>query len=651
MYLKISYSLDFDELMLHLRAKYGRTMFDIDGIGKQLDMNQFSKSFYDNNKTVTADSSIDANANVGTKNAITYISETPKPLFRMNSYYLLFKKLKQLYGTSEANRIIEKQLIGELYINDFGDIQRPYCFNYSCLDVMINSLPFVHKIKSVPPKYFYSFKSQLEQFVIYASNSTLGATGIADFLLVSSLYMNQILKTKSDAHFTFKSKKDCWTYLRESFISFIFSINQPIRSGIQSAFTNISIYDKYFLQELSPAYIDLEGNKLDLDLVQKVQALFLDVMNKELKRTPVTFPVITACLSIDENKEIKDEEFLKFICETNKEFGFINLYNGKTSTLSSCCRLRSDKDNEFFNSFGSGGTKIGSLGVVTTNLPRLAWMSKDTEDFKNKLHDLVVDAAKINNAKRHIIKKRIDLGFAPLYTFGFMNINKQYSTFGINGLNEAIEILGLDILQTEGQDFVLDCMDLINSTNDKLQKKYSAPHNCEQTPSENSAIKLASKDHLMGYNTDPETKEKIYELYSNQFIPLTKSSDILDRIKLQGLFDSHFSGGSILHLNVGEKIDDVDQLMELARTCAKKGVVYWAVNMVYNLCVNGHMTVSNNENCTICGSDIETKYTRVVGFLTAIKNFHKVRRDIEFPDRVFYKNGQRDILGLVDKTG
>ena len=123
---------------------------------------------------------------------------------------------------------------------------------------------------------------------------------------------------------------------------------------------------------------------------------------------------------------------------------------------------------------------------------------------------------------------------------------------------------------------------------------------------ENSSIKLATKDKYLGYN------DGRYELYSNQFIPLVTNADMLDRIRLQGLFDKHFSGGAICHLNLGEQISP-KTMADMIRTCAKMGVVYWAVNYQLNQCVNGHMTVGTTDVCTVCGKEIENKYTRVVG--------------------------------------
>lgn len=230
-------------------------------------------------------------------------------------------------------------------------------------------------------------------------------------------------------------------------------------------------------------YLFPDGSSMDIDIVNQLQELFLDIMNEEQRRTPLTFPVTTACFAVDDDNNLLDTEFVSFIAEKNLEFGFINLYTGKTSTLSSCCRLRSDTTHEYFNSFGSGSGKIGSLGVNSINLPRLAFRANgDMDAFYTELNHLIELSGMINCAKRTIISKRIKNGNLPLYSFGFMELQKQYSTTGVNGLNECVEIMGCDILEESGQKFVLAILDVLNTKNSQFDEMYKAPHNCEQVP-------------------------------------------------------------------------------------------------------------------------------------------------------------------------
>ena len=362
-------------------------------------------------------------------------------------------------------------------------------------------------------------------------------------------------------------------------------------------------------------------------------------MNETLDKTPCTFPVTTACFSVDQNKNVLDMDFMRLVCEKNLKYGWMNIYAGSTSTLSSCCRLRSEADHEYFNTFGAGGTKIGSLSVTTINLPRIAYESKHLawrdgldrkEVFKKKLESLVIKCAEVNAIKRHVIKTRIKNGNLPLYTLGFMDLRKQYSTCGLNGINEAVEILGYDILTEEGQRLVREILETVNEVNSLQERRFGYPHNCEQTPSENSAIKLAQADEIVGWNDK-------YPFYSNQFIPLTVQTDMLNRILLQGMFDHLMTGGAILHINVAERIENVEDLIKLVCSSISMGVIYQAVNYVLNVCDEGHVSVGRDaEVCPVCGKPITDKLTRVVGFLTNTKNWHQTRRTKDFPKRKFY---------------
>ena len=262
--------------------------------------------------------------------------------------------------------------------------------------------------------------------------------------------------------------------------SFVYSVNFDLRAN-QSPFTNVSVYDDNFLDKLCDDYIFPDGSSPDKETIKKLQEVYLDIMNAELRRgVPLTFPVTTACFSIDEDNNIQDENFLEFISKKNMEFGFINIYCGKSSTLSSCCRLRSEQKSEYFNSFGSGSSKIGSLGVCSINFARLAFKHKGDEDgYFNELKYFVDVASKVNNAKRKLIEKRVKNGNEPLYTYGFMETSKQYSTCGVNAFYESITEMGYDVTTQEGIDFAVKIINAINAENAKCEKQYGAPHNCE----------------------------------------------------------------------------------------------------------------------------------------------------------------------------
>lgn len=635
-----SYKKDFRDLMLGLEEKYGADLINENGIGEQLDISTASKKFF--KAMTTAEVSVDANANVADKSVISHKIETAKPFHLINSYYRLWKEIKKNKSKEYADWIVESQITGRMYINDFTGFSSAmaYCFNYSTFDTAMMGIPSIFDGRggSEPPKNLMSFLGQIELFSLIAGNSTLGATGLADLLIVISIYMDKMLQTKTDAHTPMVDDNACWQYMESMLTGFIYRLNQPYR-GSQSLFSNVSVYDSNFIDGMiaDDAYsliIDDVKYTAKKEIIQKVQEIYLDIMNREMARKPITFPVTTACFSIDENNEIQDDEFLAFIAEKNLKFGFINMYSGKSSTLSSCCRLRSERDNEYFNSFGSGSTKIGSLGVATGNLPQLATIcarnaENPRDEFLHRLKDLVIDCQEVNQAKRNIIKRTIKAGAQPLYSLGYMDLKRQYSTFGVIGLYEALEILGYDITTKEGQDYVLQVLDVINTTNSELQNKFKAPHNCEQIPGENVSVKLAKKDKALGFNDK-------YALYSNQFIPLIKRVNMFERIEIQALFDKHFSGGAICHINIDQEIKDVNVMQNLIHACAKQGVVYFAVNYCLQECENSHMFVGNVDTCPHCGGKIIGTFTRVVGFLTKVDNWIPERKLQDFPNRQFY---------------
>jgi ribonucleoside-triphosphate reductase len=317
--------------------------------------------------------------------------------------------------------------------------------------------------------------------------------------------------------------------------------------------------------------------------------------------------------------------------------------------------LRSNIDeHEYHNSFGAGSTKIGSLGVCTINMPRVAYLAiaaynHDTQAgaqgidkgdyFLGYLDSFVKSATLVNLAKLELIQERIKEKALPLYDYGFINIKSQYLTVGVNGMAEACEILGIPVMHEGYSEAMGTIIDRINANIDKLNEHYrddGIKFNVEQTPSENSAIKLAAKDYFMGFNRAEDGTQR-WPLYSNQFIPLTYKANLLDRITIQGELDNKFSGGAICHLNIEQRVSDPAKLYELIRICARKGVVYWAANYCLQECENGHMSVGKAEVCPECSGAIVNEYSRVVGFLTNVKHWHEVRRgDADWNSRLFY---------------
>ena len=299
-----------------------------------------------------------------------------------------------------------------------------------------------------------------------------------------------------------------------------------------------------------------------------------------------------------------------------------------------CCRLRSDSEKmkQFFNSFGSGGVKIGSHRVCTINLPRLAHLSSDFEDFIVRLIEKMELAHDILRVHRQTLQDEIDQGLLPLYTLGLMDLKTQFSTVGIIGFYEALEMLGYDLAEDTDNAVAAAqrVVEVMNKMNDDQSFKDGFMYNLEQIPGEAAAVKLAQKDHIV-YGDDMN-----YDMYSNQFVPLVKKVPLATRIKVQGAFDQSMSGGSILHINLAEKVQSVDVLEALMEFAIENNVNYFAPNYNIMECVDGHTNVGKSDHCPTCGKEIADNYTRVVGFYTPVSKWKEERRgEIDYESRVF----------------
>ena len=639
-----SFQPEFKECLAEIERKYGFELFNISGIGKQLDVNQFAKDFF-GRKTNTADVSVDANSNVSLKNTIIFDQEMAKPLKLIYSYYRMWKGLKKKFGLEYANEAVRKQLTGEIYINDFHGFASNlyYCYNYSTLDTAQKGIPKgIDAEKSRPTKYLNTFMEHLQLFCIHAGNSSLGAVGLADLLLTMSAYAKRVLTVKGDQHVNFVSEEDCWTYIKEKMTNFIYFLNQPNRV-VQSLFSNVSIYDDNFLDTLLDYYFIEADDTIyfaEKDIVKRMQVMFLETMNDIMEQRITTFPVVTACFSLDDERNILDDNFLKMVLEMDSKFRFVNLYAGATSTLSSCCRLRSDKTNKYMNSLGSGSTKIGSLGVCTQNLPRLAYMSNGSiEVFKDMLRENIIMSQRINGVKRAIIKNAVDKNMVPVYNLGYVDLKTQYSTTGVVGIYEALQTLGYDIKSEQGEALAEEILKFIGEVTDECSEEQKAPCNVEQIPAENVAVKLAKKDRLLGFNDK-------YEIYSNQYVPLKdNSADMFTRIRLVAHLDKYMSGGSILHININESDVSTDTLIDLAKAMYKQGVVYFAFNRLLAECTDcDHVFTTNKETfdknevvCPKCGSHNTECALRIVGFIRKFSSWSS-ERQAEGKQRKFYSN-------------
>lgn len=643
---KLSYEDDFVNLLSTLREKYTDDLFSIQGIAnKNLDINHFSKNFFRKSASLNvANVSSDPNSNVAGMHIDQWTFEFGKGIQKLNSIYLAWDSLRKNFGIEDANEIIESVLNGSIFINDLHQFDRPYCFGFDLAPLCMDGLKFFDRLNIGPPQRADSFVDLVIQSTAYLSNQIAGATSFPTFFVNLDWYLR---RDYGNDYTTFINDKDTiGPKIKNLFQKLIYSWGWPFR-GSQSPFTNVSVLDKGFLNALfgidengASKYVNPDGTSPDLDSIYVLQKKFYEYFDSVFATEQIfTFPIITLAISLDENRNYMDQDFVSWVSNVYANKCLANIYIGEPNSFSSCCRMKNDFEKigkkEYQNSFGVGGVSVGSTRVVGVNLPRIAFRMKqsNSSDFKAFLDIELVKCHKILYSHRELLKDRIARGSLPLYKAGWISLDKQYNTLGFIGAYEFIDILGMDVTTNEGSDYLVDVMKVMEDNVSEWELKDNVSYNIEQIPGESMAVRLAHSDKLLGYNKDYEV-----ELYSNQYVPLIKEATIYDRFKIQGKLDELTSGGSILHLNIhdGSQLSP-SQVFKILETARKTKTVYFAINRVFCKCEEGHYAISNNGSCPECGAKIKKQFTRVVGFCVPVESWHHARQD-EFHERVFYSD-------------
>lgn len=651
-YVKFSYENDFVTAMQDAMKLYGQDIFQVQGIAhKHLDIAQFSKQFFGKSSNV-ADVSVDSNANVKQRNISQYNFQINKSIMRLNGLYLMYTNIKKQFSQQLAYETLMSVINGQIFINDLNLYSNPYCYGFDLRTLMMDGMSFFKgNMKIKPPKHSNSFIDLFIQTNAYISNQIAGASSYPDFfVLLDWFYRKQF---GQDYINNFKTDNDIDSYIIQQFQNVTYSLNFPYRGG-QSSFTNVSVLDKGFMEGLFTGYIyPMDSSKPNFDSVIQLSKYYFQYYSKINSEQGIfTFPVVTLAVSIDQNNEYIDEDFARWVAEQNSGKALANVFMGPSTVFSSCCRLANDfskvADTGFQNSFGVGGLSIGSHRVCGINLARLGFLQSINNDTTGQLlNSLLQKVHAVLYSHRLLIKQRISQGVLPLYTHNWMSLNRQYSTIGLIGAYQYVTNKGLDMMSEQGMDslkFILKNIQnrIVQWQSQQVEQK--AIYNIQQIPGQTVAIRVCKCDSILGYNPIE------FQLYSNQYLPLISDDSIYDRLKLQGEFDNFTSGGAICHINVDDdKPLTPNQFYQLMQSAKKLKVRYWAINYAFSECEEGHFSIGKDDICPVCQKQIINKYTRVVGFLTPVKGWSKVRRQFQFPNRKFYKNGQLKIENIEQK--
>jgi ribonucleoside-triphosphate reductase (formate) len=635
-----SFDQRFVTYMEKMRKQYGDEIFELTGIGdKSLDINRYSADFFGSTAT-TADKTIDGNANVSDTSVNAWESELKKPIMKLNALYQLWKSAERKHGIKRANKLIEHEIRGAIRIHDCHLWNKAYCYAYSLNHLVNEGMPFYNKIKIGPVKHFDSFINLSLQFLCYASNQIAGAVAFPDFLVYAEYFI------RKDYGELWYEDANTVNKINQLFQNWIYSVNFSWRSN-QTAFTNVSVFDKEWLKAVFAEHINPDFSSPDFNNTMRVQKLFVNEMRRNLKDNPFTFPVMTACLLY--NKELNDftdQEFFEWVSDVNAETGLFNIFHDSDiNSISSCCRLRNNFEvsKEYTNSFGAGGLSIGSHRVVTINLPQIAYQVEDWDEYMKLLEYRISISHDILDIHRETIQKHINEGRLPLYRYHYMDLSKQFSTLGFIGLHEALEIMGTSISDENGKTRAFEILGMMNKMNEHRTKKDGNIRNVEQIPGESAASNFAKKDKLLF------SEVKGYQLYSNQYIPLIENANLIDRINIQGMFDSGDTtgGGAILHINLDSQVTK-EQMADIIRYAASQGVIYWAINYGISVCSNCGKTYIGKYDKSPCHGAETEKWIRIVGFMVPVSSFSTDRK-IEYEKRQFYNIGS-EVVTHIEKS-
>ena len=497
------------------------------------------------------------------------------------------------------------------------------------------------KVESRPAKHLRSFLGQLVNSTFTTQGETAGAqawssidTYCAPFIYYDNMTYDQV---------------------RQCLQEFVFNINVPTRVGFQCPFSNLT-FDIRVPRTLADQPVVIGGEVKDktysefqkeMDIFNKA---FCDVMLAgDAKGRVFTFPIptINVTKDFDWNSEVVNA-FMEITCKYGIPY-FANYINSDLSpedAVSMCCRLRLDVSELRKRGGGLFGSNphTGSIGVVTINLPRIGYLSKTEGEFLERVRHMAVIAKTSLEIKRKIVEAQSERGLYPYSTHYLRGVKERtgeywsnhFNTIGIVGMNEAcINFMGKDISTPEGQQFSIRVMNYMREIMIEFQKETGHMYNLEATPAEGTSYRLAllDKKYYPGIVTAGEND--VYYTNSAQ-LPVGFGEDIMETVRLQDEIQSLFTGGTVQHLYLGERVKDINAAKKLIKKIFETSKMpYISITPTFSVCPNHGYIAGEHFTCPECGEEAEV-YTRVVGYLRPVQNFNNGKKE-EWRERVKYE--------------
>lgn len=572
-------------------------------------------------------SKYDANANVEHKNIATLIGELPKSNFIRLNRRLLTDRMKKMYGKELADQYLDLLTHHFIYKNDETSLAN-YCASITMYPWLTGGTKSIGG-NSTAPTNLKSFCGGFVNMVFMVSSMLSGACATPEFLM----YLNYFIGLEYGREYYKEPEKVVDLSLKQRtvdkiitdcFEQIVYSINQPTGArNYQAVFWNISYYDRYYFESLFGDFFFPDGSKPDWEGLNWLQKRFMKWFNQERTKTVLTFPVETVAL-LSKDGDVLDQEWGDFTAEMYAEgHSFFTYMSSSADSLSSCCRLRNEiQDNGFSYTLGAGGVSTGSKSVLTVNINRCVQYAVNHQlDYKTFLTDVIDLCHRAQLAYNENLKALHEHGMLPLFDAGYINMGRQYLTIGVNGLVEAAEFMGIKI--SDNPDylrFVQTILGLVEKKNKEYQTK-NVLFNCEMIPAENVGVKHAKWDLEDGYFVP----RSCYNSYF--YVVEDDSLNIIDKFRLHGApYIEHLTGGSALHMNLEEHLSQ-PQYRKLLKVAAEEGCNYFTFNIPNTICNEcGHIDKRYLRECPHCHSRNVDYMTRIIGYLKRVSNFSEARQ-------------------------
>ena len=535
---------------------------------------------------------------------------------------------------------------GDLHIHDLN-LLSVYCVGWDLTDLLQEGFTGVAgKVASKPAKHFRSALGQVVNFFYTLQGEAAGAQAFSDFDTLLAPFI--------------RADKLNYGEVKQALQEFVFNVNVPTRVGFQTPFTNITL-DLECPKHMADNPVIIGGEMQDStygDYQEEMNMLnkaLLEVLSEgDANGRVFTFPIPTVNITKDFNW---DNPVIESLWEASAKYGipyfsnFINSDMDPEDARSMCCRLRIDNRQLEYRGGGLFGSNpmTGSVGVVTINLPRLALKSKNEKEFFKGLAELMDMAKDSLETKRKVLERLTEANLYPYTKFYLRNIKQRFdqywknhfSTIGLIGTNEAaLNLLGVDIGTEKGKAFAEKTLDFMRDRLVEYQKETGNNYNLEATPAEGTTYRLAQLDKAsfpdrahFANGLGAEVKHPFYT--NSSHLPVNYTDDLFELMDLQDNLQTKYTGGTVIHFFLGERMDDPQTLKKLVKTiCENYKLPYFTFSPSFSICKNHGYLVGEHPTCPSCSEATEV-YSRVVGFLRPVSQWNKGKQ-AEFDMREHY---------------